>query len=263
MDDFKYNDYKYRKILNDIIVGLNFNVKTKFINNICKSNKPIIFYGNHVNEFDQFIVTSCTNIMIHWITDIDNLESKLGNIYKLMKSIPNNNNVKRIVSNYLKVGSSIGIFPESIVNVPSSEKINELYSELRSGLTYNGYAKLLSDSNVKLSEIILLQKLYNNNKISDSDYQKGLLSTELVLFECVEKGIITCQELDDALLLPFNNIIDNYKNSNVFVLPFAITEDGYNSGDIIINFGEILDMNDIKHDVSHILREKVLELVKK
>lgn len=201
--------------------------------------------------------------MIHWITDIDNLESKLGNIYKLMKSIPNNNNVKRIVSNYLKVGSSIGIFPESIVNVPSSEKINELYSELRSGLTYNGYAKLLSDSNVKLSEIILLQKLYNNNKISDSDYQKGLLSTELVLFECVEKGIITCQELDDALLLPFNNIIDNYKDSNVFVLPFAITEDGYNSGDIIINFGEILDMNDIKHDVSHVLREKVLELVKK
>ena len=263
MDNFKYNDYKYRKILNDLIVGLNFNVKTKYNNNIRKSNKPIIFFGNHVNEFDQFIVTSCTNIMIHWITDIDILDSKFGGVYRLMKSIPNNDKVQSISSSYLNTGSSIGIFPETGINFPSRKKIQELYSDLRSGLTYDGYAKLLSDSNVKLSEILLLQKLFSNKKISESDYQKGLLSTELVLFECVEKGILTCEELDDALLLPFNDIINYYKESNVSVLPFAITEDGFNSGDVVINFGELLDMNNIKDDAPNILRGKVLELVKK
>ena len=263
MDDFEYNDYKFRKIINDLLVGLNFNVKTRFNNNVRKSDQPIIFYGNHINEFDQFIVTSCTNIMIHWITNIDSLDSKLGGVYKLMKSIPNDESVNNLASSYLKVGSSIGIFPEMGINIPSREKIHELYSDLRSGLTYEGYERLLNDTNVKLSQILLLQKLFRDNKISEDIYQKGLLSTELILYECVEKGIITEEEFDDALLLQFNdNFLNNYKGSNATILPFAVTSNALNSSDIVINFGELLEMDDIKDDASNILRGKVLELVK-
>ena len=264
MDDFEYNDYKCRKFFNDLIVGCSFNILTKFDNNIHINNGPILFCGNHINSFDQFIVTSGTNIMIHWITDIDILNSKLGTACKLMKCIPNDENVKKISSNYLNIGSSIGVFPESMANKLSKKKINELYSELRSGMTYNDYEKLLRGENVKLSQINLLQKLFNDNKISELTYQKGLLSTELILFECIEKGIITKEEFDDALLLPFNdNLIDIYRDSNVSIMPFAITEDYYNSGDIEINFGDLLKINDIKENTSNVLRGKVLELVKK
>lgn len=263
MDEFEYSDYRYRKFFNDLIIGLNFNVKTRFDSNIHKDNQPIIFYGNHINEFDQFIVTSCTNIMIHWITDIDSLNSKLGNAYRLMKSIPKDENVKTLVSNYLNVGSSIGIFAENMTNTPNSEKIHELYSELRSALTYEDYEKLVRDENVRLSQFNLLQQLYHDHKISESDYQKGLLSTEIVLFECIEKGIITKEEFDDALLLPFkDNLINNYINSDVSVLPFAITHNKFNNGDIEVNFGELVAIDDIKENTSKVLRGKVLELVK-
>lgn len=261
MDDYKYCDYKYRKLFNDLIIGYNFILKTEFDNNIVKKNKPVIFYGNHINNFDQFIITSSTNIMIHWVTNLEILNGIFGNAYRLMKCIPDDENVNETVINYLNVGSSIGIFPEIITNVPSCKKIQELYSELRSGLTYYGYEKIIREENVKLSQINLLQRLFYGNKISDADYQKGLLSTEIVLFECTEKGIITKEEFDDALLLPFKDTsINKYKETGAVILPFAITEKGYNTKDMVINFGDLIEMDDLNEDE---LRGKVLNLVKK
>lgn len=271
MSDIDHNKYEFRKKINNLVFSSTLNTTAIFESDLKVDRNPMIFCGNHLNELDQFAVIKSSDVMIHWITNKEYFKRTLKishqtlmpRYYKLMKCIPNDEHSNVVALDYLKNGSSIGIFPEGKTNTLTYDKVEELYSELKSGLSLKEYELLLKSTKVKLSQINLLQQLYFDRKISDDDYQRGLLCTDYFLYNCAEKGIITKEEYDDSLLLSFDNsVISIAKESGALIVPFAIAVQG--STNIKINFGKLLDVEKLSEEDSNmVVREHVLSLLKK
>lgn len=270
----EYNDRKYRfgRNLSTFVVKATLNpriIGKENVDKLSSCGKQFIVCGNHNHVWDQFPVMCATKVTIHWMAKQEYFEGKLAPVFKFMGCIPvdrknNPHESKEVALSYLSSGSTVGLFPEGTRNAPKEENIKEFFNELESTITYEEYKTLLKNTKARLSQLNFLKELYDNGKITDVDYQNGLISVNKLLKSLMSKGIITSSEYEDSLLLPFKSgAVDMAQKTNSIILPFAVTGD-YTIGndDLIVNFGEPFYVNDYsKEEANDILRDKIKKLI--
>jgi 1-acyl-sn-glycerol-3-phosphate acyltransferase len=269
----KYNDNKYRFGRNISTFVMRSTLNPKMIGKYkLPIEGPVIFCGNHLHVWDQFPVMCATKIPIHWMAKKEYFDGKLGPIFKFMGCISvdrkgNPQKSKDEALAYLKDGSSIGLFPEGTRNGLKEERVAEVYSKypISSMYEYEYFKEQLLATNPRLSQLNFLNQLYETGRITKDDYLSSLLTINDFLIDLTKQGIITIEEYDDSLLLPFKfGAASMAKETGVPIVPFAVTGD-YKIGNdnLTVQFGDIIDPTDLTVEETNIkLRHKVLELVK-
>ena len=269
----KYNDNKYRFGRNISTFVMRNTLNPKMIGkHKLPIEGPVIFCGNHLHVWDQFPVMCATKIPIHWMAKKEYFDGKLGPIFKFMGCISvdrkgNPQKSKDEALAYLKDGSSIGLFPEGTRNGLKEERVAEVYSKypISSMYEYEYFKEQLLATTPRLSQLNFLNQLYETGRITKDDYLSSLLTINDFLIDLTKQGIITIEEYDDSLLLPFKfGAASMAKETGVPIVPFAVTGD-YKIGNdnLTVQFGDIIDPTDLTVEETNIkLRHKVLELVK-
>ena len=134
---------------------------------------PIIICGNHIHLFDQNTACISTDRMIHYMAKKEHLEGPFGWFFKLSGCISVNReihdeNAKNHALDLLNHGYALGLFPEGTRNqVWGKEEVNKkLYELYNNEIPYKKYIKILKSNQVCVSEITLLDKLLDQNKIN-------------------------------------------------------------------------------------------------
>lgn len=150
--------YNFLRVIGTPIFKAYFNVKV--INKkVIPKEGPVIFCGNHLNFLDQFPVIISTSRTIHWLSKKEYFEGKWKNFFKAVGCIRVDRNshdgkAKKEALEYLKAGSSIGIFPEGTRNRTDKELL-----EFKKGAV-----KLSKESNALLVPFAINGKFKFNSK---------------------------------------------------------------------------------------------------
>lgn len=269
-----YNDkkYKFGRNLSTFVFKTSLRplIKGKeFVDEIESSGKQFIVCGNHNHVWDQFPVMCAAKVTIHWMAKQEYFEGKLAPVFKFMGCIPvdrknNPHKSKEVAIEYLCNGSNIGLFPEGTRNFPKKDLIDKLYNDLESNISLEDYETILKQTNAMASQLGYLNQLYLENRIQKNDYQQGLMNADDMLQVLLNKDIITLEEYEESLLLPFKTgAVDMAQKTNSQILPFAVTGD-YTIGNdnLMVNFGQPFYVNDCsKEEANLLLRDKVKRLV--
>lgn len=271
----KYNDNNYRlgRKISSSIINLTLNPKILDKEYILESGH-VIFCGNHLHVWDQFPVMCSTKVTIHWMAKKEYFDGKMGPVFKFMGCIPvdrkgNPHIAKEIAIEYLNSGSNIGLFPEGTRNGLKEDKIKELYASLSTSslfeYSYEEFLKIMNASNARLSHILFIESLYSSGRIDEKEKIIGILNAQSEMNSLLERKIITQEEYDDALLLPFKfGAVSMAKSTNSKIIPFAVTGD-YKIGNdnLMVSFDEPLTVAGMDlEDANGILRNKIIKLVK-
>ena len=269
----KYNENKYRfgRNLSSFVMRCTLNPKMIGKYNL-PTNGPVIFCGNHLHVWDQFPTMCATKIPIHWMAKKEYFDGKLGPVFKFMGciSVDRNGNPKQSKEEaleYLRNGSSIGLFPEGTRNGLKEQRVADLYQKynLDTAYQYEYFRDTMLAANPRLSQIYFLNQLYESGRISREDYIIALLEVNDYLKGLITQDVISAEEYDDALLLPFKyGAASMAKETGVPIVPFAVTGD-YKIGNdnLMVSFGEMIYPNNLTvEETNQKLRHKVLDLVK-
>lgn len=229
---------------------------------------PLILCGNHLHVFDQFPVICSTKRTTHWMAKKEYFDSKLGILFKATGSIcvDRKNNPKaseKEAIEYLKKGSAIGMFPEGTRNKIKDEKIEKLYNLYKDSMTFETFKKSI-DKNTLTSQLELLEKLYEEKRISIEEYKKAIFDVKSSLLTLERKSIISSDEYDNGMLLPFKyGAVSMAQKTNATIVPFAVTGSYVkNSKDLTVSFDKPFDVTGDLEEANEKLRTKVLQLVK-
>lgn len=234
----------------------------------------IILCGNHLHVLDQYPVICATKRVTHWMAKQEYFTdgSLQGRLFKWTGAIPTDRkgDTQKAVSiseEYLKDGLALGLFPEGTRNKVTEAHLEQLqqYDFVTKNISKEELETLMKTQKCPASRLLLLDKLYQEKRVSEQDYVEGLFQVEKTLQQYQDKGIITSQEHDDSLLLPFKSGAYNMaKNCDATIIPFAVTGNWSTKKNIVVRFDQGFKVNDFSHreGVAHI-RGKVLNLVKK
>lgn len=231
---------------------------------------PILLCGNHLHVLDQFPVIASTSRTSHWMAKKEYFDGKLGPLFKMTGaiSVDRFGDAKKAeieAIDYLNQGSAVGLFPEGTRNGLKEEKLQELYELYSSDISYDDFKKLMP-KNTLASQINLLDKLYNEEKITRNEYKEYILSAKNAVHELCEMERITPSECEDSILLPFKyGAVSMASKTNAKIVPFGVT--GHyvkNSNDLTVSFAKPLDVNNYNslEEANLALRENVKSLVK-
>ena len=228
---------------------------------------PLLLCGNHLHVWDQFPVICSTNRVTHWMSKKEYFDSKMGTFFKKTGAIcvdreNNPHEATLVATNYLNIGSAVGLFPEGTRNHLKQRDINKLYSVLESKeLSDEEFINMLKAQGPLLSQAKILYNMYINGEITNLDYRCALNNIDKFLREQLPE-----EEYFDSLLLPFKyGAVSMAQKTNATIVPFGVTGD-YKIGNdnLMVTFGDAykISANSNLEDENSKLRSKVLELVK-
>ena len=231
---------------------------------------PVLLCGNHLHVWDQFPVICSTKRTSHWMSKKEYFDSKLGPFFKLTGAICVDRNgdaseATDISLEYLELGSVVGLFPEGTRNGLKSSRIKELYNITNQEYNYEDFYKKIRQENPLESQVNLLLKLYEQEKISNEMLSKYIFNVDESLIKFKNESIIDEEQYDNSLLLPFKyGAVSMAAKSNAQVVPFAVNGN-YNVGSdsLIVRFGApfCCHSGQLEED-NKILRNKFLTLEK-
>ncbi len=240
------------------------------IENIPNEGNAIIA-GNHIHLYDQCNVIISTKRPIFYMAKKEYFDdSKTRWFFKGVGCIPVDRSKKdtdavESAINVLKNKDLLGIFPEGTRNHPKDEKIKEIYDKFFFNLRYDYVLETLREKNVKLSQLNLLIKLYQDKKINREELDKALPYIDAKLKLYVDKGLITEDEYFDSLLLDFKfGAVSLAKKTGSPIVPMVATGDyKRKSKNLIVQFGKPFVVGDMSlEDANKKLRRIFIELLK-
>mgnify|MGYP004478312679 FL=1 len=192
---------------------------------------PIIICGNHIHLFDQNTACISTDRMIHYMAKKEHLEGPFGWFFKLSGCISVNReihdqNAKNHALDLLNNGYALGLFPEGTRNQVSGKKeVNKkLYELYKNELNYKDYLKILKDNQVCVSEIMLLDILLEQKKITKEEYKDNALNASVFIEKLLEEKRITEEEYDESLLLPLKfGAVSMAQKTGATIIPVITT----------------------------------------
>ena len=240
------------------------------IENIPDSGNAIIA-GNHIHLYDQCNVIISTNRPIFYMAKKEYFEDKKTKwFFEGVGCIPVDRSRKdeeavESALNVLKNKDLLGIFPEGTRNHPKDEKIKEIYDKYLFNMRYDNVLETLREKNVKLSQLELMLKLYQEKKITQEELDKSLPYIDAKLKIFVDKRIITEEEYFDSLLLDFKfGAVSLAKKTNSPIIPMVTTGDyKKKSKNLIVQFGKPFYVGDMPLDEANKkLRKVFIDLLK-
>ena len=251
----------YKRYYRPIIIG---------IENIPNEGNAIIA-GNHIHLYDQCNVIISTKRPIFYMAKKEYFDNKKTKwFFEGVGCIPVDRSKKdtdavESAINVLKNKDLLGIFPEGTRNHPKDEKIKEIYDKFLFNMRYDNVLETLREKNVKLSQLNLLLKLYQDKKITQEELDKSLPYIDAKLKIFVDKGIITEDEYFDSLLLDFKfGAVSLAKKTNSPIIPMVTTGDyKKKSKNLIVQFGKPFVVGDMSlEDANKKLRSIFIDLLK-
>lgn len=192
---------------------------------------PVIICSNHIHLFDQNTALLSTKRMIHYMAKKEHLDGKFGWFFKTVGCIRvdreiHDENAKGEAINLLNNGYVIGLFPEGTRNqVFGKEEINQkLYELYQDKLSYKDFIKTLKNNQVCISELNLLDKLLEDNRITLKEYKENALNIYPYLEKLFKKNIITKEEYELSQLLPIKfGAVSLAAKTGATIVPCAVT----------------------------------------
>lgn len=230
-----------------------------------KENIPVegavIFSGNHMNQLDIQAVMASTKRTIHWALSSSEIAS---NKVSGMILVDKDKSEDEMLS-CLARGSSIGIFAEGKKNILTDQKMIELINMKNANISLEDFKELI-DKKTLLSQIDYLERLYQEGRISLSQFKSSVIRAKQALLEFKEEGIITSDEYDDSLILPFDlETVTLASKSGATIIPFAVNGD-YDklNNNLTVRFdkGFKVDQYESLEEANVYLRETVKKMVK-
>ena len=231
---------------------------------------PIIICCNHIHLFDQNNILISTKRMIHYMAKKEHLDGKFGWFFRAVGCIRvdrdiHDDNAKEKAISLLNNGYAVGIFPEGTRNQVFGKKdINlKLYELYKDKYSYKKFIKILKKNQVKISELNLLDKLLEEGRIDKKDYVNNALNISDYLKELLSKNIISKEEYNDSIFLPFKyGAVSMAMKTNSKIVPCVIKgKYKFWNNKLTITFGKPIEINqngDIEK-YNKILRETMLE----
>ena len=257
--------YQTTRMFGSSILKNRFN--PKIINKgLIPSDGPLILCGNHMSSLDPFILMSSTKRTIHFLLDNDSYDENSKLLLKMMGiSSINDTNVDELMTKYLDEDGCICFFPEEKRNILTDEELRYLYDLKQCNVPFDEFTRLI-DSHTFLSQIKYLEKLCNEGVITLGTFKLGVLHAKSTLLELVEDKVISKDDYDDSLILPFSaKAVEMAKKTGALVVPFAVNGDYAKLNDnLVIRFGEgfTVKQNDDIEEANSFLREKVKKMVR-
>lgn len=250
----KNTTYKIlRPILMVLFKGYFNPKKTENVN--IPSEGPIILCANHINAHDQFMALYYTKRIVHYIAKKEYFDGKTGGFFRAVGCIPvdrsiKDENAKSEALDVLNNGGAIGLFPEGTRNtlVDKKERLKELYKLYEDEYDFKKFRKILKKKKTRISQIDLLNKLLENKKITKEEYKKYVLNADKSLINLKNKNIISEEEYNKSLLLPFKfGAVSMAKKTNATIVPFACSDNyKFRSKNLRIKFGETFKVGDME-----------------
>lgn len=234
---------------------------------------PIIICCNHIHLFDQNNILISTKRMIHYMAKKEHLDGKFGWFFRAVGCIRVDRSVhddtaKEKAINLLKSGYAVGIFPEGTRNQVFGKKdINQkLYELYKDKYSYQKFIKILKNNQVKISELNLLDKLLEEGRINQKDYENNALNINDYLKELLSKNILNEKEYNESLFLPLKyGAVSMAMKTNAKIVPCVIKgKYKFWKNNLTIIFGKpiSIEQNGNIEEYNKILREKMIDLIK-
>ena len=241
---------------------------------INKGNIPkegsVIICANHIHLFDQNNILISTKRMIHYMAKKEHLDGKFGWFFKTVGCIRvdreiHDNIAKEKALSLLNNGYAVGIFPEGTRNQVFGKKdINlKLYELYKDKYSYKKFIKILKKNQVKISELNLLDKLLEEGRINQKDYESNALNISAYIKELLSKNIISKEEYNESIFLPFKyGAVSMAMKTNSKIVPCVIKgKYKFWNNKLTITFGKPIEINQNgdTQKYNKILRETMLE----
>ena len=261
---FIYNIFKW-------ILGIIFLLyyRPKFVNKkVIPKNGPVIICGNHVHLYDQCLPILSTNRMIHYMAKKEYFESKASCFFKLSGCIPvdrenHGGSSKEKAVKILENNYALGIYPEGTRNnfklkTEEAERIFNLYIKKGKDTYLNSIKK-----DTLLSQVLLLEKLLKEKKITRKDFIKNIYDVDTYL-KLLIGTTITEDEYKQSLLLPLKyGTVSFAQKTNAIIVPYAITgKYRIFNNKLKIKFGIPFKINDMSfEDANKKLTDEICDLI--
>lgn len=264
-------DKPYRRVRNIGTLIFKAGLKPTIIGkeNIPKDG-PILLCGNHLHVWDQFPVICATKRTTHWMAKKEYFDSKLGPFFRKTGAIcvdryGNAKESELEALEYLDNNGAIGLFPEGTRNKLKEADYDSVCELIDDQYNKDEITDSLSKKSIRTSQINKLKELLISKRIDNNIFKEILLSSdEDILKGLLENGVITEEEYNDSLLLPFKfGAVSMAKKTDALIVPFGVTGD-YKVGNdnLIVNIGDPIDVRDKSYEEANTeLRNKVLGLV--
>ena len=261
-----YNIFKW-------ILGIIFLIyyRPKFINKKAIPNKePIIVCGNHIHLYDQCLPILSTNRMLHYMAKKEYFDSKMSWFFKLSGCIAvdrenHGGDSKDKAIEVLENGYALGIYPEGTRNnfKLKTEEVDRIFNLYVKNDKANFIKSIKKD--ILLSQVLFLEKLYINNKISKEDFINNICNVDSYLKSLVG-SIITADEYKNSLILPLKfGVVSFAEKTNATIVPYAITgKYKLFNNKLKIEFGTPFKVNDMSlEDANLKLTNEICSLINK
>ncbi len=252
----KYNDKKYQfgRVVSALVFNPAFRPRTYALNKVPKEG-PIIFCGNHLHVWDQYPVLCATHHTIHWMAKKEYFDGKMGPIFSFMGCIcvdrqHNPHASLEEAVNYLKLGSNIGLFPEGTRNALKGQGVDDVYqllTEYHEDIRpLEEFKKDVQFYHPRMSQVNKVISLLKEGVIDETLLYPNIIMPDSYLKDLASKGIITREEYEASLLLPFKlGAVTMAKETDATIVPFAVTGDYKITNDnLMVNFGDPFKVGD-------------------
>lgn len=241
------------------------------------SNGPVIICSNHIHLFDQNTALISTNRMIHYMAKKEHLDGKFGWFFKTVGCIRvdreiHDETAKSEAINLLKNGYVVGLFPEGTRNqIFGKEEINKkLYELYQDKLSYKDFIKTLKNNQVCISELNLLDKLLNDNRITLNEYKDNALNIYPYLEKLLKDKTITKEEYASSQLLPIKfGAVSLAVKTGATIIPCAVTgKYTFKNNHLNIRFGipfkveNVSDLEESRQKLENEIKRLKLEGIK-
>lgn len=262
--------YKIARSLLGWLFKLYYNPKIIGSENIPKDGSALIV-GNHVHLYDQCHVIISTKRCIHYMAKKEYFDSKkTAWFFKSVGCIAVDRSKKdehatALALDVLKNNELLGLFPEGTRNGLKDERLLDLYNKYYQDITdYKSFKKYMKKSKPKTSQINLLEKLYDEKKISLEEIQEYIYNTELSLEKLYKKKIINKKEYSDSILLPFKfGAVSMASKTDSYLVPFGISGDyKFRSKNLCVKIGKPFKVGKMDLEKANdLLFKKIKELI--
>ena len=126
------------------------------------------------------------------------------------------------------------------------------------------FKKIIKKNRVRISQVNLLEELYNDKKIDYNFYKKYVINAKEGLKHLVYDNIITLEEYNDSLLLPLKfGAVSMAKKTDSVIVPFASNGEYKLFGKRPkVKIGEGFKVSDMSlEDANNKLRKEIISLL--
>ena len=232
---------------------------------------PVVVCGNHNHVHDQFPVILSTKRMIHYMAKKEYFDGKMAWFFRMAGCIPVDRSIKDESAkaeaiSILEENEVFGIFPEGTRNELSckEELIDKYYKIYDKEYTRKEFKKIIKKNRVRISQVNLLEELYNDKKIDYNFYKKYVINAKEGLKHLVDDNIITLEEYNDSLLLPLKfGAVSMAKKTDSVIVPFASNGEYKLFGKRPkVKIGEGFKVSDMSlEDANNKLRKEIISLL--